>query len=209
MGFAGSIAVRRCVSLSFTTCVGRSGGQPVGVFRGSFQPLPAVGPGQFVCKKAMVKLTHCMQTEIWRSVLFQISYALATLQQHLPGFRHNDLSWSNVRTTMPREVSVTREGPGTCPCLSFSWPLAHFCFLLLQCCSSFALSPSLYLCPSPSRSVSVVFLVQLFVILSSLFSLFAANSSVVRNGTIVAPLDARSRPLTHRVYIFNNVCREL
>eukprot|EP00048_Salpingoeca_helianthica_P009478 m.135910 g.135910 ORF g.135910 m.135910 type:complete len:743 (+) comp14878_c0_seq4:95-2323(+) len=59
---------------------------------------------------AVVKRHYALATriEIWRAVLFEITYALARIQQLLPGFRHNDLSWYNIRLTLPRGTRAER-----------------------------------------------------------------------------------------------------
>eukprot|EP00041_Stephanoeca_diplocostata_P022697 m.543855 g.543855 ORF g.543855 m.543855 type:complete len:1112 (+) comp22132_c0_seq8:263-3598(+) len=41
-----------------------------------------------------------------RSLLFQIAYNLASVQKHFPTFRHNDLSWYNIRSTTPTSVTT-------------------------------------------------------------------------------------------------------
>lgn len=40
-------------------------------------------------------------------VLFEITYTVAALQQHFGHFRHNDMSWYNVRTTVPSHLNVS------------------------------------------------------------------------------------------------------
>eukprot|EP00051_Salpingoeca_urceolata_P032887 m.498934 g.498934 ORF g.498934 m.498934 type:complete len:853 (+) comp55732_c0_seq1:139-2697(+) len=52
--------------------------------------------------------TDTQRTEIWKGILFQVAATLATLQRLVPGFRHNDMCWTNVRTTMPRDVYFDR-----------------------------------------------------------------------------------------------------
>lgn len=36
-----------------------------------------------------------------KAAMFQIVYTIAALQRQIPGFRHNDLSWYNIRATRP------------------------------------------------------------------------------------------------------------
>jgi len=35
------------------------------------------------------------------ALIFEVAYTVAALQLHFPNFRHNDLSWYNIRTTQP------------------------------------------------------------------------------------------------------------
>eukprot|EP00052_Salpingoeca_macrocollata_P021461 m.184118 g.184118 ORF g.184118 m.184118 type:complete len:744 (+) comp21539_c0_seq4:85-2316(+) len=50
--------------------------------------------------------SHQMRVNIWRSVLFEVVFTFAQLQRHLPGFRHNDLNWSNIRLTVPNSMPL-------------------------------------------------------------------------------------------------------
>lgn len=62
-----------------------------------------------------IVFTHydeAQRVEIWRSFLFQLAYTFHVLQQYIPGFRHNDLSWSNVRSTAPSTLNVNRTSKG-------------------------------------------------------------------------------------------------
>jgi len=60
-------------------------------------------------------------------MLFQCAVTFATLQRAIPGFRHNDLSWYNARSTMPNDVTWTREYKGWCqpPCPSLTSTPVH------------------------------------------------------------------------------------
>lgn len=40
-------------------------------------------------------------------MLFELVYTLATLQKHVPGFRHNDLNWRWVRNSSVRTIHVS------------------------------------------------------------------------------------------------------
>jgi len=44
--------------------------------------------------------------------MFQLAYTFAAIQKHIPGFRHNDLSWKNVRLTMPEGTVYKRKYGG-------------------------------------------------------------------------------------------------
>lgn len=58
-----------------------------------------------------------MQLEVWTAVMFQLAYTFAVIQKQIPGFRHNDLSWKNVRLTMPEgTIYRKKHGMSLTPC---------------------------------------------------------------------------------------------
>eukprot|EP00038_Savillea_parva_P009640 m.184876 g.184876 ORF g.184876 m.184876 type:complete len:1082 (-) comp16257_c0_seq1:103-3348(-) len=66
-------------------------------------------------KDAIVSMNETLgkNQDVWHqamaALLFEITYTVVALQRHFPAFRHNDLSWYNIRATAPWYINVTVE----------------------------------------------------------------------------------------------------